>query len=99
MAGFEGEALTAAAAVPRLNAALAEFRQQAGPSWEREKDKPRKARYNYFRVMSMHMCRLSHVLRKMFADDASLYFTKGGLNTTKGLDCEWTLGAWKEKCV
>jgi hypothetical protein len=97
-AGFAERAVTAQAAAPMLRAAIGEFRKREGVSWEREKDKPRRARYNWFRVMSMQMCRLAHVLDAAFEPAARLYFTKKGLTpAAAALECEWTLGCYMEK--
>ena len=95
-AGFSDRAVTAQQAVPLLRAAIAEFMFEKGPNWDREKDQVHRARYNWFRVMSLQMSRLAHVLEKMFEPTAHLYFTKEGLSRP-GLDCEWTLGAWMER--
>ena len=88
-AGVADKTITTAEAIETPREALTEF-----------KDKPRKARYNWFRVISLHLCRLAHVLEKMFVPSTILYFTRRGLNDhTLSLDCEYALDMYLNELV
>jgi hypothetical protein len=104
-AGFAEVPITASAAVMRLRAALAQFRQGSGEPFQGFVD----ARHSVHptvlawyssqppthlaRVGAMHICRLMHVLEQLFEPEARL-FAPPGLLDGERLDCEWTLQAF-----
>ena len=47
------------------------------------------------RVGAMHMCRLAHILERLFAADARLYAPPGLSISGDRLDCEWTVEAFR----
>ena len=87
-AGVDGRPVTAVETIQRLRVVADEFRAAHGPRFDELKEVPRRARYNWFRVMALQMVRLAHVLERLFKPDAGIFFTRKG-----SMACEWTLGA------
>ena len=94
-AGLSETPIHAAEAVSRLRATLALFLTGDGAAYENYLAARRLYKYNVARVTAMHLCRLAHVLEKLFEADARLYAPQSGSN--RAIQCEWSVGAFVEE--
>jgi hypothetical protein len=105
-AGFAEIPITAAGAIKRLRAALTQFKRGVGEPFQGFVDGKHAVHptvyawycsmppHHLARVGAMHICRLAHVLEKLFEPEARL-FAPPATNVSGGrLDCEWTLEAY-----
>lgn len=102
-AGFAERPITAGEAVVELRAALAQFRAGRGEPYEsfvagRHAMHPTvlawystSQPHHLARVGAMHLCRLAHVLERLFEPSARLYAPAGVSGGGERLDCEWTV--------
>ena len=93
-AGFVEEAVSAEEAVAKLRDALRRFVAAEGEEVAAFLEARKHYKYNVARVTAMHLCRLAHVLERLFEPQARLFAPDPKMYD---LHCEWPLGAFMEE--
>lgn len=92
-AGIIAVPIRASEVIQKCRDAIGRFKRKEGDAYAAFLKERSYVKWNLARVATMHMCRLAHVLERLFAPTARLYAPKV---PKESVMCEWTLGAFIE---
>jgi hypothetical protein len=87
-------------AIQLLKAALPQFRSCSGKLYDDMMESATggssSKSYPLARITACHIFRLCSTLEILFSSDCQLFFARNGTSLGKPIECEWTLGAFKD---